>query len=215
MATLSTIRPGDMLGFCPPWHDPLGAAINLGSLGIPGRGLSHVGLVADVAVDGAAVTCLYESTTTFGKPCLVRGEVVEGVQCHPVADRVRGYRGRVWRYPLRRRISDYEAVCLEERLRKLCVNECPYDTLGALRSRSMVGAAVMRWKFYQEDIQELFCSELVANEWALMRILKTRSASRWNPNSLARYAVRHGLTFEPTEIVLPPESIPDSAGRTA
>lgn len=194
--TLARIKPGDLIGFS--GRSLLAHAINLGSLGVPFLGLSHVGIVGHLGYD----LVLYESTTTVDDmPCLVRGEVVTGVQCHPIADRVEAFSGRVWHYPLRRPLPAEQAKWLAHRLESLCLNACPYDYIGAWNSRSMLIALAMRAKFGKEDLREVFCSEMVAHEWAAMNILKTWNASRWNPNGLARYAVRHGITHKPTEVV--------------
>lgn len=185
---------GDLLGFS--GRDLLSAAINLGSLGLPRRGLSHVAIVANFRAEGP---CLYESTALVGIPCLQREAIVDGMQCHDIRDRVIGYPGRVWHYRLRRPLGLDEADWLEVRLRRLCRQASPYDYLGALGARSTLVACAQRAKFGREDLAKLFCSELVAAMWADLRILKTSNASAWSPNALARYAVRHGLVEEPVE----------------
>ncbi len=180
---------GDMIGFC--GDDPVADLINLGTLAWPGTGISHVGIVARHSHHGM---CLYESTTTVDLPCLERGEVVSGMQVHPLSARVAGYTGRVFHFPLRRPLDPDNADGIECFLRNLCKKEVPYDYVGAVRSRSMAIAAMQRLVFGREDLGQLFCSELVAATWAHLHILKTHNASRWNPNALCRYAERHGLT---------------------
>jgi len=181
--------PGDMIGFS--GADPVADMINLGTLGWPRRDLSHVGLVARHQDHGL---CIYESTTTVDLPCLERGKPVSGMQVHPLTDRVRGYPGRVFHFPLRRPLSADDADGIECFLRNLCQKKLPYDYLGAVRSRSMLIGVLQRTVFGREDLKQIFCSELSAATWAYLQILKTRNASRWNPNSLGRYAERHGLT---------------------
>ena len=184
-------RPGDMIGFS--GADLLADLINLGSLGLPRRGLSHVAIVANHP-DGLA---LYESTTTVGLPCLEARETRTGLQCHLITERVIGYPGRVWHYPLTRAITYIESAQLSARLRQMCCEGRRYDYFGAFDSRSTFVGLAARAKFGRENLQALFCSEFLASEWRRLRILKTANASSWSPNALARYAVRHGLTGEP------------------
>lgn len=208
-------RPGDLVGFS--GADILADLINLGSLGIPRRGLSHVAIVAEHTA-GLAV---YESTTTVSLPCLINEEPVDGVQCHLIADRVIGYAGRVWHYPLRRPLSLRESLDLSIDLAQTCRCRRPYDYMGAFDSRSTLIGLAMRAKFGRENLTKLFCSELGADKWRRAHILHTKNASRWSPNALARYAVRHGLTWEPiewltaTDTQLPAEEPPTAQHRRA
>jgi len=190
----AAVKPGDMLGFS--GRDLLSDAINLGTWGIPRRGLSHVAIVAHYHAD----LCLYESTTTVEQPCLIQERSVSGVQCHRIEDRVGGYEGRVWHYPLASELPPVAAYKLEKRLIKLCRGGWPYDPVGAFRSRTMLLAILLRLKFGHEDFSKLFCSELVSKEWVTAGVLETTNASKWNPNALARYVVRHGICLEPTEV---------------
>ncbi len=184
-----------MIGFS--GADLLSDLVNLGSLGWPRRGLSHVAIVAHHGIDGLSV---YESTTGVPYPCQERLGYVNGMQCHPIGRRLATYAGRAWLYSLRRPLEPDESDVLEIRLRRLCREERPYDYLGALGARSTLVAMAHRAKFGREDLSELFCSELVAAMWSGLAVLKTRNASAWSPNALARYAVRHGLVEEPVEL---------------
>lgn len=186
-------RPGDLVGFS--GAHLLADLINIGSLGLPRRGLSHVAIVAE----HTAGLALYESTTTVSLPCLIADEPVDGVQCHSIAERVIGYRGRVWHYPIRRPLSLRESLDISVDLAQTCRCRRPYDYMGAFDSRSTLIGLAVRAKFGRENLDRLFCSELVANAWRRARILRTANASRWTPNALARYAVRHGLTEKPIE----------------
>jgi len=183
--------PGDLVGFS--GADLLADAINLATLGWPRRGLSHVAIVAHYRDR----LCVYESTTRSSLSCLIAGRPVDGTQCHPISMAVCSYPGRVYHYPLHRPLEPDDADALELRLRRLCQVGRPYDYLGALASRSTLGGLWHRLKFGRQDLGHLFCSELVAAMWAKAGILNTSNASKWNPNALARYAVRHGIADRP------------------
>lgn len=187
-----TPQPGDLVGFS--GRGLLSAAINLGTWGLPGRGLSHVAIVARRRNQLA----LYESTTTVGTECLEMGRTIDGMQCHPIADRVVGFPGRVWHYPLSRPMDPDQADSLELKLRILCRFGVPYDYRGAFDARSTLIALLVRAKF-GENTEKLFCSELVAMVWDEFGVFSTANASEWSPNRLARYAVSQGITGEPIE----------------
>jgi len=188
-----TPRPGHLLGFS--GNDSLSAVINLGSLGWPGVGLSHVA----ICISHPNGPALVESTTVCDLACIESGETRAGLQCHLLQDRIPGYPGRVWHYPLRRPLTYIDGRELSIRLRAMCREGVPYDYRQAIDSRSTIVAAFMRWKYGHEDLAQLFCSEMVAAEWRSLKILRTANASAWSPNALARYAVRHGLVEEPIE----------------
>lgn len=185
-------RAGDLVGFS--GSDLLADAINLATLGLPRWGLSHVGILIEHRYFGI---CLAESTTLASQPCLVAGRVVSGAQLQPIIRRVEQYRGRVWHYPLRLPLGMPLVSALSAYLIGLIEAECPYDTIGAARSRSTLYAAVHRWKHGREDLRSLFCSELVAAAWARFDLFETTNASGWSPNALVRAARRQ-------DVVLPP-----------
>lgn len=184
--------PGDLVGFS--GVDLVSDLINLSTLGCPRWGLSHVALVTEHPRYG---TCLVESTTKALRPCLVAKRTVAGVQIHRIGQRVEEYRGRVWHYPLRIPLGRPMASAWHAYLMELVESACPYDYIGAARSRSTLYAAICRWKHGQEDLRSLFCSELVAAAWKRFDVLDVENASGWNPNALVRAARRN-------DVVLPP-----------
>ena len=200
-------KPGDLVGFA--GRGLVADLINLGTFGRPGHGLCHVGIVA-AHCDQLA---LYESTTTVRAPCLETGKPANGLQCHPLADRVIGYKGRVWHYPLTRPLDNDIADGLEYRLRHFCREGIPYDYQGALDARSTLLALVLRLK-HGEDLKQLFCSEFAAAVWRSLNRFDTKNASRWSPNGLAREGVAKGITGAPWEW-LTAETIVSAAGRTS
>jgi len=185
-------RPGDAIGFS--GTDFVSDAINLGTLGWPRWGISHIAIVTEHPEHGI---CLAESTTMASQPCLIRGERVNGAQFQPIKRRVNEYAGRVWHYPLRVPIGPPMTRELNIALVDLVENECGYDYLGAVRSRSMIYAMIRRWKYGREDLETLFCSELVALAWSRFDLFETTNVSGWNPNALIRAARKQNIIVPP------------------
>src|SRR5690349_8736683 len=91
------VQVGDIIGFCGnSWQS---SAINLVTYGWPFwpvYSLSHVGIIGEFK--GEKV--LYESTTFDDKKCLIQKKLFHGSQCHRLQDRLEGYPGVIWHYPL-------------------------------------------------------------------------------------------------------------------
>ncbi|MFQ5733183.1 MAG: hypothetical protein ACE5KM_14680 [Planctomycetaceae bacterium] len=137
-----------------------------------------------------------ESTTLCRHACVVRGESVSGVQAHFPEDRIRDYvadGGRVDLYRLSAidRLSESESQLVSRILiRHFIGRMISYDTGGALLSGTRL---FKRTRLLPKaDLNELFCSELVAA--VLMRLGRMNRANptRFNPASLLRQLVRHG-----------------------
>lgn len=182
------MRPGDTLGFS-AWSR-LGVGINLCTFGIPFWCLSHIAGV--VRVPGVSRLLVCESTTQYHAPCVLCGKVHDGVQFHYVPERVRSYRGLVWRYPLSKPLTVHES--------RLLGNWCAsqhgktYDYIGAFRSRETLVACLLR---KDEDLNSMFCSELWTAGLREVRRVRTENASAWSPNLLGRYLVRHRVCKRP------------------
>ena len=184
------VKPGDILGFSS--HSLMGLGINLGTWGVPFWGLSHVGIVVRIGGDGPRV--LAESTMTCPAPCEIQSKVVQGVQVHRIADRVRLYRGKVWRYPLARALCPIAERQLWEFTEAYL--GASYDAIGAFRSRDTV-LGILERHFRPENLMALFCSEFVAAGLRHIGLFPTDKADRWNPNSLCRRLRRIGLYLKP------------------
>lgn len=182
-------EPGDLIGFSS--CSALGVGINLATLGVPFYGLSHVGIIApSPTLDGRLM--LFESTMLAEKPCEIQGKRVEGVQAHRPAERMASYRGKLWHYPLRWTLPDH----LASRLGMACEGwlGTSYDAIGAFRSRA-VGFGWLERRLRKEDLTSIFCSEFVAAAWTHVGLMQSDNASAWNPNRLARFAVRQRITL--------------------
>lgn len=185
------LPPGGLLGFSS--FSLCGALINLGTWGLPFFGLSHVAIVA--RHPGLDTPLLWESTSRCDLPCAIRGKRVSGVQAHWIAERIGGYRGKVWYYPLRPGLSGDQNADLTDFLDRRLGTD--YDYLGALRARD---ATFIEKLLGKENLHTLFCSELVATAWNEIGVWHTPNASRWSPNRLARTAVDVGIVGKPRRI---------------
>lgn len=188
-------QPGDLAAcFGRDW---VSRSISFGtaSLWAPKRlriGPSHVAMLCDHR--GAPVWI--ESTTLCPHPCVIQGVPTSGVQAHFPQDRIRDYiddGGRVDVYRLSGidRLSRTEAEMLSRILIKHFIGRfVRYDTGGALLSGTRL---LKRTRFFPgANLDELFCSELVAA--VLMRLGRMNRANptRYNPACLLRELVREG-----------------------
>ena len=181
---MSKIKTGDIISFSGFGHTS--AIINLVTFGIPYWFASHVGIIGEHKGE----QLLFESTTLSNLPCVVQAKPFKGVQAVRLADRVRTYQGRVYHYPIYRSLFGAE----DERLNAFLLEKVgtPYDRSGGMRSATH-GLSGLESRFSGEDLNFIFCSELVAAAHARIGLLQTSSASRWNPNRLIRYERRTGI----------------------
>lgn len=154
--------------------------VNLVTYGIPYWSASHVGIIGEH--EGERL--LFESTSLSNIPCRIQGEKFRGVQAVPLADRVKSYNGRAWLYPLYRPLYGNE----NERLNGFLHEQIgvPYDMVGGMRSAG-IGLSWLESRLRGEDLNLLFCSELVAAAHSLIGLLRTENASCWSPNKLIRH----------------------------
>lgn len=194
---LRHIRPGDVIGFSA--NDPLGAAINVSTLGWPfspacWKGLTHIGIVSVGSNDQFV---LWEATTLCDLPCLSCGREHSGLQAHGIQARVESYQGAVWHYPLRLLLGTIEQRQVALFAKKHHART--YDYLGAAQSRSLCLGWVRR-SYMRESLSSLFCSEFVAGALDAAEVWDTPNASAWNPNRLARTLVAVGITKQPRRL---------------
>ena len=178
------IKTGDIISFS--GFGCKSVLVNLVTLGIPFWWASHIGIIGEHKGE----QLLFESTTLSNLPCVIAGEPCKGVQAVRLADRVKMYHGRVYHYPIYRSLFGFEANRLNEFL--LSKIGVPYDLHGGMRSATH-GLSWLESRFKGEDLNYIFCSELVAAAHARIGLLQTTSASRWNPNRLIRYERQTGL----------------------
>lgn len=189
------LAAGDVVGFS--GHDCSGFWINLGTWGIPFRDLSHVAIVADHPTEVGRLI-LWESTSLYREPCLIKGVTNNGVQAHTIRKRVATYRGNVWRYPLAGPLTTFARRNLSRWL--LSQVHVGYDYLGAWRARDLCLGKVRRWLIGEQNLASLFCSELVAAALTQIGRFEDGDASAWNPNSLCRELARRKVVTSPIRI---------------
>jgi hypothetical protein len=186
------IKAGDIIGFSgDSW---ISALVNIATYGVPFWSLSHVGVLGH-ADDGRLL--LFESTQLDGLPCEITGEVFLGTQAHQLEHVVEVYKGKVWRYPVYRPLYPTE----DERLTEFLMStiHTPYDKLGAIRSAG-VGLSWIESLLHPDNLNSIFCSELVAAAYACVGLWATAHVARWNPNRLARWLRSAGVLRKPRKL---------------
>ncbi len=174
---LEGLRDGDVVGFSGKGF--VSDGVNLATFGIPRWGLSHIGIIAEVADD----KYLFESTTlNGGKPCAILGKPISGVQAHLIGD-ILTRPGKVWHYPLSVPLVPAERYKLSMRLQAHLGT--PYDYKGAARSGGNL-IRIFEGILRRQDLSEFFCSELVAFMLTQLGIANIINSSAQSPNSLAR-----------------------------
>lgn len=182
------IKTGDLIGFSGQrWPS---VVINLFSYGIPFWSISHVGIMGEHQGE----PLLFESTTLSDLPCVLQGKPFKGTQACRLDERLASYTGRIWHYPLYRRLFVAEA----ERLNQVLIDHIgiSYDHIGAVRA----GGKAWSWFesfLHEEDLGHIFCSELCAAAHREIGMLRTDNVSRWNPNRLIRYERRERILAKP------------------
>ncbi len=137
-----------------------------------------------------------ESTTLCSRACLIREEQVEGAQAHRPEDRIADYiqsGGRVDLY----RLTHFQRLTPEESrmltrllLDEFILPELRYDMGGAVLSGTRVFQ--MTRFFPVANLEEIFCSELVAAIVMRLNRMNHENPSRFNPARLLRELVRTG-----------------------
>jgi hypothetical protein len=182
------IRAGDVIGFSGDcW---LSAFINLATYGIPYWSISHVGVMADYADQ----LLLFESTVLSDIPCAIQGIDIPGTKAVALEERVKGYCGKIWHYPLYRLLYDFERERLSEFL--LSTLGMPYDSIGAVRAGGL-GWSWLESKLWPADLSAIFCSEWVCAAHTVLGVFQTDHISRWSPNRLIRTERKRGILQAP------------------
>jgi hypothetical protein len=185
---MGEIKAGDIIAFS--GADWVSDGINLATFGIPRVSIHHVGIVAKLHND----PLLYEAIGAEGTrptPCVRQGRVTAGFQCHWLREIVETVKGqKIYHLPLRRPLYHHEESRLTEYLDSMVGR--PYDKLGAMRSGGFVFRTLQAF-MRPEDLAGIFCSESCMATISHVGLVNTRSAGKWNPNSLTRYLRWTGL----------------------
>lgn len=185
-------KAGDLLFFSA--CTKLGILINLGTIGIPGFGLSHAAILACHPSRPGTQPLVFESTMTYNEPCVIQGRNIDGVQAHYLFPRVRNYPGKVWLYPLAVPLTEEQSA----RLSQFCFVSLgtSYDKDGAVRSRFLGLGWLGRLLYNREDLTSLFCSEFQVSCLNRLR-LTSQNASGFNPNAAGRFVLRKRICTRP------------------
>lgn len=185
---MSQFKPGDIIGFA--GRDAVSAVIQAATLSLPGRGLSHVGIVGSLHGE----PLIYESTSFGRPPCVRTGKKVSGVQSHRLDDMLKFVGNQsVWHYPLKRELYTHETDRLLWFLDSMIGR--PYDLGGAIRSGGVL-FNVLQSVIRRQNLGAIFCSEYIAAAFVDVGVWATRNASRWNPNKLVRALFWEGIIAE-------------------
>ena len=179
------IKAGDLIGFSGQGF--VADGINLGSLGIPRYSLSHIAIVGGHVSSPALL--LWESTTLGKQPCFISKKRVKGVQAHPLKQ-IFDRNGKVWHYPLAKRLSLPQQLALDKELARLIGR--PYDMIGAYRSGGRIFARIQS-RLHGESLDTLFCSEFCHHLLEIIGRVMRGNSSQWSPNSLARSLTKQGI----------------------
>lgn len=188
-------RAGDVIGFA--GRDVGSAIIAVGTWGIPGWSLTHVGIVAE-SPEEAGDLLLFEATAALEMDCVLQQRRIAGIQAHRIEERIARYHGRAWHYPLARPLGDEQSFALAT----FCVQNLgvAYDFPGAWRARQAGFGWLWRLLGSEEDLSSLFCSEFVAAGLTRAEVWDAGNASSWSPRYLGRRLLADGIVRNPVRM---------------
>ena len=166
--------------------------------------LSHIAVAARHPETDEVV--MFESTQACKLPCLIVGKRVDGVQCHPVIDRMLDYgEGEFFVYPLTHPLSDEE----NRKLFAYCIAKAkagvPYDYFGAFRSRLLGLGWLERWLFpREENLEAEFCSGFVGDVERELGRYDSGNVENWAPSPFTRDMRRQGSCGKGERVKLVP-----------
>ncbi len=175
-------KSGDIIAFS--GRNFLSDIINIGTYGIPRWSISHVGIVAESWFAPKDRKFLYEA-------------LPDGIKANCPDGTIHRYSGRVWVYPLYRKLYEDESDRLSTSLANII--SIPYDKLGAGRSAGFLFASIQAL-FRGQDLSTFFCSELIANKLSEIGIHPVTNASKWNPNRLVRDLRKDRVVCKPIRL---------------
>ena len=186
--TKSAFKVGDIIGFSGSYF--ASHLINLSTYGIPWYSLSHVGIIANRTQGACDSLVVFEANENCEWPCVIAQRKVSGVQAHWISDIIEDYKGTLWHYRLSKQLNRTKIRLLTKTLKDKIGT--PYDWDGAKKAGGYLYSAACAI-MYGEDVDSMFCSELVAYALQQVGICDIQNASRWNPNSLMRRLTRDSV----------------------
>ena len=165
-------------------------------------GPSHVAIAANRWHPDSVYPYWYESTMLAKRPCLDAGRPVSGAQVHMIGDRIADYLsagGTVVVY----RLTEIDRMSLDEQMKLVDMlqtftggpdrSPVTYDTVGALCSGTRY---VKRFTAWRNQLDNLFCSELIAAVLQRLCRLCRRNPAQFTPARLLRSLVTQGTYRE-------------------
>ena len=131
--------------------------------------VSHVGTILYSYVAGQRLVQIIESTSL--------GEGFAGVKINRMSDHLKNYDGDIWWYPLRRDVREKFEENLFTRF-VLKMKGRKYDKFQAVMSVLDIIPDT------SEDLDKLFCSELIAEAYERARIINNNNASEMTPQDV-------------------------------
>lgn len=189
MADIPIPKPGDIVGFSGTRLPSV--LINLGTWGIPFWSISHVGIIGEYHGD----RLLFEADAFPSLPCVIQGKPFRGTIAVHLGDRLAGYQGKAWLYPICRPLYAFE----QDRLNQFLLDHLgiPYDNVGAVRSAGVGFSWFEQIVFGEEDLSYIFCSEYAAAAHREIGLLRTDNINRFNPNRLIRVERQKRILLRP------------------
>ena len=186
------IKAGDVIGFS--GNTWISALINLGTYGVP---FGTSAMSASWPMPQTAGCCC--SSPRRWRTCPVRfpGRASMAPRRTRWSKILKAYEGKVWHYPVYRKLYDHEEKRLTDFL--MATIHTPYDAMGAFRAAG-IGLSWVESCFRKQDLHTIFCSEWVASAYADIGIMPTAYAGRWSPNHLCRALREKELVFRPRRL---------------
>ena len=154
----------------------------------------------------------WESTSMTSRHCLEAGKTVSGCQVHRIPDRIADYvhaggQVQVYRLTAFDALSEADVITLRALLGQ-CVGDSEdierqpvtYDTAGALCSGTRI---IRRITFWRNQMDALFCSELLAAVLQRLGRMCRQNPSEFTPGQLLRKLLGEGTYKLHTEFTCP------------
>lgn len=186
------MNPGDIIGFS--GANATSDFLNLVTYGIPRISISHVGIMAEYK----GTLLLFESTTLNTSPCVIQKRPIRGAQAQYLKTRLESYEGRIWHYPLAKKLGVKDSQKLTDFL--LPMLGTPYSEIEAVRSGGLA------WSWLENRIHgpsgyaARFCSEWVTSAHDELGLFPTKNPGMWSPNHLIRRERHLGILAAPTRL---------------
>lgn len=175
-------------------------------------GPSHVAVICEHPSEGLLWV---ESTSLCRHPCIFRGEPVDGVQAHRPQNRIADYMAsggcvEIYRPTRLNRLTAAESQRLTDVLMGLLADGVAYDLRDAIVSGTRFWKR-LRLRCFPGDVEQVFCSELIAGLYMELGHMRRDNPARFNPACLLRQLLAHAVVEHAGLAIVP--STPASAAN--